>query len=111
MSNYERDRIRKMAGMFKALADPNRLRIFLRLVNCCAPGTPCSTEVALGACVGKLGRNLGIAPSTVSHHIKRLHRSGLMEMERHGQRIECRISPEVLRLLGDFFRMRKGVRE
>lgn len=57
----------------------------------------------MSACVGDLGKDLQIAPSTVSHHIKELHRAGLITTERCGQSIRCRVEPEVLKELGDFF--------
>ena len=54
-------------------------------------------------CVGALGKDLGIAPSTVSHHIKELYRVGLIKMKRRGQTIECQVNPEVLNALSVFF--------
>ena len=53
--------------------------------------------------VGELGEGLGIAPSTLSHHLKELHRAGLIEMERQGKRIDCWIDPAILNQLSDFF--------
>ena len=53
-------------------------------------------------CVGDLGADLGLAPSTVSHHLKELRRAGLMEVERRGQRIECWVSEDTLKLLASF---------
>jgi len=53
--------------------------------------------------VGELGKDLGIVPSTVSHHIKELHRSGLIRVERKGQNVECWVSPEAVNELAAFF--------
>jgi ArsR family transcriptional regulator len=44
----------------------------MRLASCCLPGGTCNTETEMYECVGKLGKDLGIAPSTISHHIKTL---------------------------------------
>ena len=89
--------------MFKALANPNRLRIFSRLASCCTPGTVCGAEEDMRACVGDLGQDMSIAPSTVSHHIKELRRAGLIRMKRRGKRVECWIDPGILSDLAEFF--------
>ena len=107
MSNYRGKNIEKYAEMFKALSNPNRLKIFMRLTSCCQPGTVASinssTREVGCACVGELGQNLGIVASTISHHIKELRRAGLIRMERRGQKMECWIDPKTLTALRDFF--------
>jgi ArsR family transcriptional regulator len=107
MSKYRDEEIGAFAEIFKALSNPNRLRIFLRLASCCAPGTRASIDTDVDpegcACVGELGQDLGIVPSTISHHIKELRRAGLIRMERRGQKIECWIDPETVVALREFF--------
>ena len=102
MSNYREEDIQKFSEIFKALSNPNRLRIFLHLVSYCAPGTKHTIETGT-AYVGELAQDLEIVPSTVSHHIKELYRAGLIRMQRKGQKVECWIDPEVLRDLARFF--------
>jgi ArsR family transcriptional regulator len=106
MSNHRDENIEKFAEMFKALSNPHRLRIFLRLVSCCQPGTITSIDDRFGsegcACVGELGQDLGIVPSTISHHIKELRQAGLIRMERRGQKIECWVDPETVAALKGF---------
>jgi ArsR family transcriptional regulator len=93
--------------MFKALSNPNRLKIFMKLTSCCRPGTVASINPHTGtegcACVGELGQDLEIVPSTISHHIKELRRAGLIRMERRGQKVECFIDPATLDALQKFF--------
>lgn len=103
MSNSKTLDIQHFADVFGALSNPNRLKIFLRLVSCCEPGSVCDMETGMRACVGELGKDLGIAPSTVSHHIKELNQAGLINMERRGQSIECWIDPKTLITLSGFF--------
>ncbi len=107
MPNNKDERIESFSEMFKALSNPNRLRIFLRLLSCCQPGTLTTIkenmEPEACACVGELGQDLGIVPSTISHHIKELRRAGLIRMERRGQKIECWIDPDTVAALKGFF--------
>jgi ArsR family transcriptional regulator len=107
MSNNRDKNIEQFSEIFKALSNPNRLRIFMRLISCCQPGTVTSINPDSGAagcaCVGELGQDLGIVPSTISHHIKELRRAGLIRMERRGQKIECFVDPETMTALQNFF--------
>lgn len=107
MSNYRDKNIEEFAEIFKALSNPNRLKIFLRLISCCVPGTSFSIDSHIEsegcACVGDLGKDLGIVPSTISHHIKELRQAGLIRVERKGQKIECMIDPETFAVLQGFF--------
>lgn len=101
MSNYETNQ--QQAEMFKALSNPHRLALFNRLMTCCTPGTKCSPDEAVRFCVGELGEGLGIAPSTLSHHLKELNRAGLVHMERRGKNVECWLEPQALKNLSAFF--------
>jgi ArsR family transcriptional regulator len=96
MSNYPIEEIHRFAEIFKALSNPHRLNIFLRLTACCPPGTKCSPEAMERWCVADLGRGLGIDPTTVSHHLKELRHSGLMRMERRGKNMLCWVDPETV---------------
>jgi ArsR family transcriptional regulator, arsenate/arsenite/antimonite-responsive transcriptional repressor len=101
MSNIEKE-TDLLAEMFKALGNHHRLSIFHRLTCCCQPGTRCDLE-AVRFSVGQLGEGLDIAPSTLSHHLKELHRAGLIQMEREGKQVKCWIEPNVLNRLAGFF--------
>lgn len=103
MSNNQSIDIEKFSNIFKALSSPSRLRIFLRLTSCCKPGTACGIGAGWRTCIGELGKDLGIGPSTVSHHIKELHRAGLIRTQRRGQMVECWVDPEIIHVLTYFF--------
>ncbi len=105
MSKYSDKLLNAVSDALKALAHPHRLKIFLELVDCCAPGQRWSAESpqALGRCVGELAEMVDIAPSTLSHHLKELNRAGLLEMNRRGQRVDCCVSPQAVELLASFF--------
>jgi ArsR family transcriptional regulator len=101
MSNSGSIDLERYAGLFKALSNPHRLRLFLRLASCCRPGTTCAADMR--SCVSDLGSDLGIAPSTVSHHLKELRRAGLICMQRSRRNVECWVDPGSLDELADFF--------
>lgn len=103
MSKYKTFALNELADSFKALSNPNRLQIFQRLLSCCEPGTVCSTNTLSGFCVGELGDDLTVAPSTLSHHIKELQRAGLIKTQRRGKNVECFVETEKVSLLKEFF--------
>lgn len=103
MSNNKIYSVEKYADVFKALSNPHRLKIFMRLAFCGQDGMACCSTDRPNECVGDLVNDLGIAPSTVSHHLKELYRAGLISTRRQGQRIECSANPAVLKDLSDFF--------
>lgn len=101
MSNIES--LQRQADTFRALSNPHRLALFQRLMHCCAPGTRCDAEQEVRLCVGELGQGMAIAPSTLSHHLKELHRAGLIQMQRQGKTIQCWVEPSVLETISQFF--------
>jgi len=106
MSNNQNISLEDMAEIFKALSNPNRLKIFLRLTTCCRPGTVglYETDAEVDAMfVGDLGRDLDVGKPTVSHHIKELRRVGIIRTERRGQNIACWVDPDIIDALKAFF--------
>ncbi len=93
----------EFSEQFKALGNPHRLALFSRLASCCPPGTSCSPEEAVRLCIGRLGEDLDISPSTLSHHIKELNRAGLVQMARKGKQVECWVDARTLEQLAAFF--------
>src|SRR6476469_7610761 len=73
------------ADLFKALADPARVRI----VNVLAT----SGE---SVCVCHLTEPLGLSQPTVSHHLKKLTDAGLLEREQRGKWAYYSLRPEAV---------------
>ncbi|MGH3978591.1 MAG: ArsR/SmtB family transcription factor [Pseudonocardiaceae bacterium] len=76
----------ELAGVFKAIADPVRLRL-LSLIASHAGGE---------ACVCELSGAFDLTGPTISHHLKVLREAGLIDGERRGTWIYYRIEPELL---------------
>lgn len=87
------------ARVFKALSNPHRLAIFLRLAGCLGVGESLDTnDEGISHCQMEQARVLGLAPSTVSNHYKELRDAGLIRMERRGQNVRCWIDGKTLEL-------------
>jgi DNA-binding transcriptional ArsR family regulator len=83
--------IETAARQLEALGNPTRLRIYRALVR--AGGA--------GLAVGALQERIGIAASTLSHHLHRLIQTGLVTQERQGTTLICRAHyPAMNGLLG-----------
>lgn len=80
----------ELAEVFKALADPARLRL-LSIIATTPDGEACACDL-----VEPLGR----AQPTVSHHLAVLVDAGLVEREKRGRWAWYRIVPERLAAIG-----------
>lgn len=80
------DDLETAAARLEALGNPTRLRIYRTLVRA-GQG---------GLAVGQVQEKLGIAASTLSHHLHRLLISGLVDQERKGTTLVCRANYEVM---------------
>jgi ArsR family transcriptional regulator, arsenate/arsenite/antimonite-responsive transcriptional repressor len=74
-----------VAKISKALADPTRLQIYESIAA--QPEMYC----------GEIIERYGLAPGTVSHHLKTLVEAGLIECRREGQFVYNRALPETMR--------------
>lgn len=79
-----------LAGMFKALGDPTRVRL-LSLIAASSTGE---------ACICDLTGPVGLSQPTVSHHMKQLVEAGLVTRAQRGKWAYYAIVPATLRALG-----------
>ena len=84
----------RLARVFRALADPARVRLLSLLAAC-----P-SEE----ACVNDLLAKVELAQPTVSHHLKVLFEVGLVERERRGSWVYYRLHRGSLREISRILR-------
>jgi DNA-binding transcriptional ArsR family regulator len=89
----------ELSGLFKALADPNRLAIF-ELVR--ERGSDVGTVEDAQNTISKIAREFDLSLSTVSHHLKELKNAGLIRCEKRGQTVYCSPEPEALEAIGRF---------
>jgi ArsR family transcriptional regulator len=85
------------AEVFRALADPARVRIVNVLATSDEP-----------VCVCNLLEPLGLTQPTVSHHLKKLTDAGLLDREQCGRWAHYSLRPEAVEKLGAMVEM-KGV--
>ena len=81
------------AQLFKALADPARVKIVNRLARSEAPVCACEFIPALG-----------LSQATVSHHLKKLTQVGLLEREQRGKWAYFSLNPQAAAQLASIVR-------
>jgi DNA-binding transcriptional ArsR family regulator len=93
--------LKRLSKAFKALANPNRLQLFLNLLE------ESRLDLAKGRVhdcfLANLLGNLKIGAPTVSHHVKELENAGLIETHKEGKQLICTIRPEAMRELRYLF--------
>jgi len=80
----------ELARVFKAMGDPVRLRL-LSLI---------ASHVGGEACVCDLTDVFDLSGPTISHHLKVLRDSGLLDREKRGVWVYYRVNPQALSDLG-----------
>jgi ArsR family transcriptional regulator len=105
---FEEKDIKEIALMLKALGEPSRLKIFQILNNCCSEFSideEGNVRPLKGITVGEVCCKLtgeSIITSTISHHLKELRNSGLINMEKKGKNILCSINTERVQELSKY---------
>jgi ArsR family transcriptional regulator, arsenate/arsenite/antimonite-responsive transcriptional repressor len=84
------DEAEATARVFKALADPARVKILNALATHDEPVCACEFEPGLG-----------LKQATVSHHLKKLTEAGLLEREQRGRWAYFSLNPEATKRLAD----------
>ena len=84
-----------LADVFKALADPTRVRL-LRYLADSANGTVCACH---------LPDALGITQPTLSFHMRKLHDAGLVDRDKRGRWVHWTVRPQALARVRTFLEL------
>lgn len=95
-----RERAEELTEVFKALADPTRVRLLQYLAES-ESGTACACH---------LPSALGITQPTLSFHMGKLHDAGLVDRERRGRWVHYTVRAEALERVGGFLQLQAGTR-
>ncbi|RDE11367.1 MAG: transcriptional regulator [Candidatus Thorarchaeota archaeon] len=82
--DYKEDEIRNVVRIFKALADPTRLRVVSALVK------------ERSVCVSDIAELLGMSVSRVSHHLSILDKLGFTRHKQDGKQVFYTISDDCI---------------
>ncbi len=82
-------KVEKAAKQLEALGNATRLKVYRALVRAGDGGMP----------VGRLQEKVGIAASTLSHHLHRLILTGLVTQERQATTLICRANYPAMEIL------------
>jgi ArsR family transcriptional regulator len=85
-------KVEQAAAQLEALGNPTRLKVYRTLVRAGEEGLP----------VGRLQKKIGIAGSTLSHHLRRLILTGLVTQERQMTTLICRANYPAMNALVGF---------
>lgn len=91
----------RMANIFKALSNPNRLELFLKISKVHESSYPDHCECF----VTDIIQSLNIGAPTISHHIKELTNAGLIITERKGKFLICRVNTELVQEINKLFNL------
>jgi len=81
---------------FKALASEQR-RLILRLLATCTASSGSRCTVTDEVCACKISEALGLAPSTISHHMTVLRNAGLVSARKEGTWVHYTLQRSAIR--------------
>ncbi len=92
---------KKMARIFKALSNPNRLELYLRIVE----KHEASYKTCGGCLINDITKSLNIGAPTISHHLKELSNAQLIFTERNGKYLVAKINKDMVDELNQFLKL------
>ena len=97
--------IKKCANAFKALSNPHRLELFLKIFEqhklSLDEGKKCECLIS------EIISHFKIGAPTISHHIKELAQADLIKTEKNGKHLVCEVNMETLQEVLDQFKIER----
>lgn len=81
-----------MAKVFKALSNPNRLELYLKIVE----NQETCYEANCECLISDIAKSLNIGAPTISHHLKELANAELIFTERKGKFVVAKVNEEMV---------------
>ena len=94
---------KKMAKVFKALSNPNRLELYLKIVE----NQETSYKTGCECLISDIAKSLNIGPPTISHHLKELANAELIFTERKGKYLVAKVNEEMIDEVNELLKLHK----
>ena len=93
----------KMAKIFKALSNPNRLELYLKIVE----KNEASYETGCECLISDITKYLNIGAPTISHHLKELTNAELIFTERRGKYLVAKVNEDMVNKVNELLKLYK----
>jgi ArsR family transcriptional regulator, arsenate/arsenite/antimonite-responsive transcriptional repressor len=93
---------KKMAKVFKALSNPNRLELYLQIVK----KHETSYKTNCDCLISDITKSLNIGAPTISHHLKELTNAKLIFTERKGKYLVARVNEEMVNEMNELLKLK-----
>ncbi|HEX3046157.1 MAG TPA: metalloregulator ArsR/SmtB family transcription factor [Bacillota bacterium] len=96
---------KKLAKIFKALSNPNRLELYLQIVK----RSETSFETDNECLISEIMDNFNIGAPTISHHLKELANAELIFTEKKGKFLVCKVNEAIVNEVTDLLKLQAKV--
>lgn len=91
----------KMAKVFKALSNPNRLNLYLKILE----SQEASYKANHECFIHSIAKSVNIGAPTISHHLKELTNAELIFTERRGKYLVAKVNEDMIDELDKLFNL------
>ena len=92
---------KKMAKVFNALSNHNRLKLYLKIVE----NQETSYKTNEGCFITDITESFNIGSPTISHHLKELNNAGLIFTERKGKFLVAKINKKMINEVNELLKL------